>query len=211
MINSLRALCLIFSAAIIGGVAFADYHSSPLHLAVEKGDAPEESDDTRPQVRVFGSWKEWDYGAWTLVQSDDEFDGISYFVWSDIVKPGISLDFPFHNTTARIFFDCGRSDVSMLVNILNGRLSAHYRNNWARVRYKFDGVTVKTDNWRLTEDWEATYPATGEADFIRRIMEHKFLVLELNMYGNARRRFRFDLDGSAMAIAELRKKCRKAE
>ncbi|MGI9338600.1 MAG: ankyrin repeat domain-containing protein, partial [Gammaproteobacteria bacterium] len=38
MINSLRILCIVFFAAIIGGNVFADGDLPPLHLAAKDGD-----------------------------------------------------------------------------------------------------------------------------------------------------------------------------
>ena len=206
--NLFAAVILAGFSAIISGTAFADGDLSLLHQAAKESDTAEESDDIRPQIRV--SNKKWNYGAWSLVKTDDEFDGISYNVYSDGAKPDTPLDFPFHNTMAFLNLYCGESDIFMFVVIENGRLFAHqsfYGTSRARVRFKFDDTAVKRDTWHLSESWRLIYPQSNESNFIRRIIEHKTLVLELSMFGNTLRRFRFDLNGSAMAIAELRKKC----
>ena len=150
------------------------------------------------------------FGQWITSQSSDEMTGehTSYAISPSNTATEI-MDFPYRGVEGTIGVGCDGQyewvyvSFSKAPNLLNTDTNDGYDRIDTRI--KFDD---QIQNVTLRQEWGARVLHFYSDDkIIEKLIQSNSILLELNWYGEGRTYFRFSLEGSADAIAEIRKEC----
>lgn len=75
------------------------------------------------------------------------------------------------------------------------------------VLQRLDDERARTRAWSISTDHEATFYPGSDIGFVRELMSHKKLLLQVTPYGESPVRATFSLAGLENALVELRKSC----
>lgn len=151
--------------------------------------------------------------SWQTTTSEDEMSGeFSAYAMSKQVVPSPSMEFPYHDVTARIAMGCNSkgSEWAYLyitggTNLANTETESGY--NWFQTRVKWDD-DLKT--MRFTQDWGADFVHfSDDKTAIAKMQAANTVKIEMQWHSQRPTYFTIPLNGSSAAIAEIRQKCAK--
>jgi hypothetical protein len=184
-------------------------------------------------MRVFGNMRKYVIGtilsvlvghangdgtpepAWRTSSSKDEMTGefIRAFAVSPTTYPTKKMSFPYRRVTSRMVVFC-ESDSEGAFFLFDPALDLTKDRGTTRDGYDLIYTRVKWD--RQVEDVTLIQLWGGDSLAFRddnaafpKISASSTLLLELNWHGHERTFFKYSLNGSSRAIAEIRKKCAK--
>ena len=149
---------------------------------------------------------------WYTSQDSDEMTGeSSSYAHSQSVTATESMEFPYNGTEAWLGVGCdGQSEwvyvgFSQQPNLINTTTFDGYDN--IRTRIKFDD---KVQNVTLSQDWGSKFlQFNDDSEIIPKLARSSTVLLELDWHGESSTYFKFSLNGSADAIANIRRQCSK--
>lgn len=148
---------------------------------------------------------------WNVSVSKDEMTGKeSAYAHSRETTSTKPMTFPYGGTTAWLGVGCnGQKEWSYLgfsqaPNLIDAITEDGYYAITSRV--KWDNQVEKA---KFSQNWGESYiNFNNDKAAILHILKSNTLLLELNWHGNSPTYFKFSLNGSSAAIAEMRKQCR---
>lgn len=147
---------------------------------------------------------------WDTYTSRDEMTGnFSAYITSPIAFPLTKMDFPYRDVISWLAIGCnGKGEWAYLgfnssPNITNDETRDGY--NIIDTRIKWDD---KVEDAQLTQDWGAKFIHFSQGkETISKIEKSNVLKVELHWHGQQPTYFEYTLNGSSMALAEIRAQC----
>ena len=148
---------------------------------------------------------------WTLSSSRDEMTGeVSWYAISPEVAPTKPMVFPYSDVTAKLCIGFDGKDewayfrFSTAPNLSDTKTKSGYNAIETRIKWDDEVTSVQ-----LTQDWGAKFiHFSANKTAISKVAVSKFVLLELNWYGQGKVYFQFPLAGSSDAIKGAREKFR---
>lgn len=148
--------------------------------------------------------------SWGTSTSKDEMTGkFSAYAHSPDAYPSKKMKFPYHDVNSWMGVGCDAKSewvyfgFNSTPNLANDETEDGYNSIRTRVRWD-DSV----ENVSLTQDWGAKFiHFRNDAAAISKIAASSTALLELKWHGEQPNYFKYSLNGSSKAIAEIRAKC----
>jgi hypothetical protein len=150
--------------------------------------------------------------SWSAFSSRDQMTNeVSAYATSIRIAPTRSMSFPYADVRAWLAVGCdGASEWAYIgfnesPNLTNDENQDGY--NLLKTRVKWNENVVNT---YFTQDWGAKFlHFRADKAAIEAIAESSSVMVEIPWYGQGAVNFRFPLDGSSAAIADMRSMCKK--
>lgn len=148
--------------------------------------------------------------SWVTSTSTDKMTGeFSAYAHSPTAYPSAKMEFPYHDVNSWMGVGCDAKNewvyfgFNSAPNLANDKTEDGY--NLIRTRIKWND---NVENVSLTQDWGAKFiHFRNDASAISKISASSTALLELQWHGNQPTYFKYSLNGSSKAIAEIRAKC----
>lgn len=151
---------------------------------------------------------------WSTSETVDEMTGVfSAYAVSKTVPSIKKMEGPYRNVGGWVGVGCdSKSEWIYFGFTMAPNLIADKREKGYNVYNTFVKWDDKAEAVELTQDWGSKFLNFRiDAPAIAKLEASNFLLLEIQWYGQQKSHFKFDLEGSANALAEIRAKCAVAK
>jgi len=150
-------------------------------------------------------------GQWNVSISKDEMTGESTsYVSSPSIGSNKPMGFPYSDTKAWMGVGCDGKDYWVYFgftnapNLADTEIETGY--NIIRTRIKWD---ENLESVKLTQKWQSKFLHFDDDKIIlQKIINSKYVLLELDWYGEGKVYFKFPLEGANKALDEMRSNCK---
>lgn len=141
-----------------------------------------------------------DNGKWRVSEKmskiDDSVNVFMFLNANEQIKTGLSSKYP------RLILRCSEDKTSAFINV-----GAYLGMGETRVLTRLDKNKARKSTWSLSTDYKAMFVPGGDVKWIRKLMKHDTLLVEVTPYGESPVTMEFDLAGLPEAIKPLQKAC----
>ena len=147
---------------------------------------------------------------WNISESKDEMTGkYSAFAISKSILPSKKFDFPYENVTSWIGVGCSKGNdwafigFNIAPNLTDTQTKDGYNSIFTRIKWN-----EKLENIYLNQTWgEKFIRFVSNESAVSNIASSDSVLLELQWHGQGTVYFKYPLEGSWDAIAQIRAKC----